>query len=122
MSGSGSKAFVEAVSRDEFPLSEFDALIIDEACQASEASCLIPFKYNPNIVVLVGDPQQLPVMTLSEEASRCKADRSLFERLHANGWQLNLLRLQYRMNEDIVHFPSRRFYDGQLLTSKSLAK
>lgn len=116
LSGAGSKAFIESVSRDEFPQSEFDAVVIDEACQGSETSCLIPLKYNPNIIVLVGDPNQLPVMTLSPGASRCNADRSLFERLHANGWPINMLRIQYRMHPEIVKFPSQTFYKSNLIT------
>lgn len=104
------------VSRDEFPQSEFDAVIIDEACQGSEMSCLIPFKYNPNVVVLVGDPNQLPVMTFSQEATRCNADRSLFDRFHEIGLPINMLRIQYRMHPAIVQFPSRTFYDDKIIT------
>jgi len=118
LSGSGSKAFAEAVSRDEFPQSEFDAVIIDEACQGSEMSCLIPLKFNPNAVVLVGDPNQLPVTTFSSDAERCYADRSLFERLNENGWPIQMLRIQYRMHDDIALFPSKTFYDSTLITSE----
>jgi len=32
--------------------SEFDAVIIDEACQASEPESLIPFKYNPTTICI----------------------------------------------------------------------
>ena len=32
-----------------------DYLIIDEACQSTELSCLIPFELNPKRVILVGD-------------------------------------------------------------------
>ncbi len=116
LSGAGSKAFIESVSRDEFPHSEFDAVIIDEACQGSEMSCLIPFKFNPNVVVLVGDPNQLPVMTFSRESTRCNADRSLFDRLHLNGLPINMLRIQYRMHPSIVKFPSETFYNNSLIT------
>jgi len=118
LSGAGSKAFAEAVSRDDFPQSEFDAVIIDEACQGSEMACLIPLKFNPNAVVLVGDPQQLPVLSFSREAKRCNADRSLFERLQQNGWPIHMLRYQYRMHEEIASFPSKMFYENLLKTSQ----
>ena len=120
LSGAGSKAFVDAVSRDEFPHSEFDAVIIDEACQGSEASCVIPFKFNPNAVVIVGDPKQLPVMAHARSAERCKSDRPLFERLQQNGWPVNKLRIQYRMHESIATFPSDNFYEGNLITSDNV--
>lgn len=32
-----------------------DFLIIDEACQSTETSCLIPFRLRPKHVILVGD-------------------------------------------------------------------
>lgn len=121
LSGSGSKAFTQSVSRDEFPQSEFEALIIDEACQAQEALSLIPFKYNPNCIFLVGDPQQLPVFTLSKNAQSSRVDRSLFERLTENGWPINLLRVQYRMNDEIAQFPIKQFYNGQLFTGMNMA-
>eukprot|EP00555_Chaetoceros_dichaeta_P006839 CAMPEP_0198276122 /NCGR_PEP_ID=MMETSP1447-20131203/65141_1 /TAXON_ID=420782 /ORGANISM="Chaetoceros dichaeta, Strain CCMP1751" /LENGTH=1046 /DNA_ID=CAMNT_0043971043 /DNA_START=168 /DNA_END=3305 /DNA_ORIENTATION=- len=120
LSGAGSKAFAEAVSRDEFPQSEFDAVIVDEACQTSEASCLIPFKYNPNVVILVGDQQQLPAVTFSRDAERCLANRSLFERIYENGWPVDLIRIQYRMHDAIVKFPSSAFYGGQLVTGDAV--
>lgn len=105
------------MSREQFPQSEFDAVIIDEACQGSEMACLIPLKFNPNAVVLVGDPKQLPVLSFSREAKRCNANRSLFERLQENGWPVHLLRYQYRMHEEIASFPSQMFYDNLLITS-----
>lgn len=56
LSGAGSKAFIDAVSRnDNKSNSEFRAVIIDEACQSSEPESLIPFKFNPTTVTLVGD-------------------------------------------------------------------
>ena len=35
LSGAGSRTFIEACARDDFPEQEFDVVIIDEACQAS---------------------------------------------------------------------------------------
>lgn len=59
-------------------------------------------------------------MTFSRDAERCKADRSLFERLQDNGWPTHMLRYQYRMHEDIASFPSRIFYDNLLITSDTV--
>ena len=58
------------------------AVIIDEACQASEPESLIPFKYNPTTITIVGDPEQLPVLTHSDSPSSSKLfECSLFQRL-----------------------------------------
>lgn len=59
-------------------------------------------------------------MTFSKDAERCKADRSLFERLQENGWPVHFLREQYRMHDEIARFPSKIFYNGLLQTSDSV--
>ena len=95
LSGLGSKGFIDAVSKNESNAgSEFDAIIIDEACQATEAACLIPLKYNPNLLVLVGDPQQLPAFVASQECEKNMFGRSLFERLQDQGWGVDMLHIQ----------------------------
>jgi hypothetical protein len=54
LSGAGSKAFIDAACRDPTRNdSEFDAVIIDEACVASESETLIPFKFNPTTVSML---------------------------------------------------------------------
>jgi len=121
LSGAGSKAFIDAVCRDPTRNdSEFDAVIIDEACQASEAETLIPFKFNPITITLVGDPKQLPVLSLSGSSSSKLSvnlfERSLFERLQQLDFPSILLRTQYRMHRDIAAFPSKQFYNGMLIT------
>jgi len=122
LSSSGSKAFAESCSRDDFKISEFDAVIIDEACQASESSCLIPWKYNPTVVVMVGDPQQLPVFVLSQSAAKNKFNRSLFQRLEQIKHPVDMLKMQYRMLPPLVQFPSMKFYNNQLQTSDTVTK
>lgn len=124
LSGAGSKAFIDAVCRDPTRNdSEFDAIVIDEACQASEPESLIPFKYNPTTITLVGDPKQLPVLTLSGSSSNNKLfERSLFERLQSLNFPTILLRNQYRMHQSIAAFPSEEFYQGKLITPDSVKK
>jgi hypothetical protein len=57
LSGAGSQPLLEVILR--ITGYKFDAVIIDEAAQAVEPSSLIPFKYNPQLVILVGDPCKL---------------------------------------------------------------
>jgi senataxin len=56
-------------------------VIIDEAAQAVEPSSLIPFKYNPRMIVLVGDQCQLPATVFSRIAKEANYGQSLFLRL-----------------------------------------
>lgn len=115
LSSSGSKTFINAVNDSKNQ--EFDAVVIDECCQASEPETLIPFKFNPTTVTLVGDPEQLPVLTLSNKSSKKVLENSMFQRLASLNFPLYLLQEQYRMHESIASFPSKHFYNSKLITS-----
>jgi hypothetical protein len=99
---------------------KFDAVIIDEAAQAVEPSSLIPFKYNPQAVVLVGDPCQLPATVFSRTAKHANYNQSLFQRLQVAGYPVQMLETQYRMHPAIADYPSQRFYQGRLVTGSQL--
>jgi len=122
LSGAGSKAFIDAAYRDPNKSNcEFDAVIIDEACQISEPESLIAFKFNPTTVTLVGDPKQLPALTVARNPCyKSLHERSLFERLQRLNFPTTLLRNQYRMHKSIAAFPSEQFYEGKLITSDSV--
>lgn len=115
LSGAGSVALCDFAH-------EFDALIIDEAAQAVEASALIPFKFRPHRAILVGDHRQLPATVLSKRLVAIGYDRSLFQRLVENGSRVRLLTRQYRMHPDIARFPSTYFYGGKLVQDAQLAR
>lgn len=108
LSGAGSVAMCEFAQ-------QFDALVIDEAAQAVEASTLIPFKFKPSRIVLVGDHRQLPATVMSKKLVGIGYDRSLFQRLVESGSPVFLLTQQYRMHPSISRFPSTYFYDGRLV-------
>ena len=95
-------------------------LIIDEACQCTEPSTLIPFALAPKRVVMVGDQKQLPATTMSENSERTRYSRSLFERLADNGFKLHMLTVQYRMHPSIRSFPSRMFYSDMITDDPSV--
>jgi superfamily I DNA and/or RNA helicase len=64
---------------------------------------------------LVGDPRQLPATILSKASKKLDFDRSLFERLMAAGWPVKMLSVQYRMHPHIRRFPSKHFYNDELM-------
>jgi senataxin len=102
---------------------EFETVIIDEAAQCVELSCLIPLKYGCSKCVLVGDPKQLPPTVLSRSAARFGYDQSLFVRMQANRpTDVHLLDQQYRMHPEISLFPSQEFYEGRLFDGDDMAK
>jgi predicted DNA helicase len=100
----------------------FDLALLDEATQAIEPMALIAFLKAPT-VILAGDPKQLGPTILSMEAARAGLSTTLFERLlGAYGDEVKvLLREQYRMNEQIMHFPSVQMYGGLLRAHPSNA-
>lgn len=46
---------VSEVVRPNVKPGDYQYLIVDEACQSVELSCLIPFMHEPNKIILVGD-------------------------------------------------------------------
>jgi len=99
---------------------EFDVVVIDEATQATEPSCLIPLVKGKKLI-MAGDHKQLPPTVLSQEAQEALS-YTLFERLlDLYGEEIyEILRIQYRMNKKIMDFPNRMFYGGKLIADKSV--
>lgn len=92
----------------------FSTLFIDEAAQALEAACWIAIG-KADRVILAGDHHQLPPTIKCREASRGGLDRTLMQKVAANKPDtVSLLKIQYRMHEDIMRFPSHWFYHDEL--------
>ena len=92
----------------------FGTLFIDEAAQALEAACWIAIR-KADRVVLAGDHCQLPPTIKCYEAARGGLECTLMERVVANKPStVSLLKVQYRMHEDIMSFSSQWFYHNEL--------
>ena len=99
----------------------FDLLVMDEASQSTEPSSWIPI-LRANKIILAGDHFQLPPTVRSKKAEEMGLGATLFERLHkviGEDWK-SLLKIQYRMNEKIMMFSSREFYEGELIADESV--
>lgn len=66
------------------------------------------------VVVMVGDPAQLPATIFSREANGANFGQSLFLRMQRGGHSKLMLDTQYRMHPSIASFASSRFYHGLL--------
>ncbi|KAJ1994960.1 DEAD-box type RNA helicase [Coemansia sp. RSA 1358] len=100
----------------------FETVIIDEAAQSIELSCLIPMKYGCKRCILVGDPNQLPPTVFSQTAMQQLYNQSIFVRIQKNAPNVvNLLSIQYRMHPEISVFPSRLFYESRLKDGPEMA-
>ena len=93
---------------------KFGTLFIDEAAQALEAACWIPIR-RVSRVILAGDHCQLPPTVKSYEALKAGLGKTLMERIVENKPEVvTLLKMQYRMNEEIMRFSSDWFYGNQV--------
>ena len=92
----------------------FSSLFIDDAAQAIEAACWIAIS-RADRVILAGDHCQLPPTIKCIVAARGGLGRTLLEKVVLHKPEtVSLLKIQYRMHEDIMRFPSRWFYHDEL--------
>ena len=101
---------------------KYHTVVIDEAGQALEPACWIPI-LKAQKLVLAGDHCQLSPTIKSNEAAQKGLSNTLLEKcvaLHPES--VVLLEEQYRMNEVIMGYSSRIFYEGRLKAHESVAK
>lgn len=95
----------------------FDVAIVDEATQATIPSVLIPIS-KANRFILAGDHKQLPPTIKSNDNGLKK---TLFEKLLEKfPQQVSMLKKQYRMNNVLMSFPNKEFYDNKLICDESV--
>ena len=99
---------------------KFKTSFIDEAAQALEAATWIPILRSSR-VVFAGDHQQLPPTIKSVEAARLGLSKTLFEKgIERQPQQSAMLKVQYRMHQDIMNFSSAYFYKNELIAHESV--
>ena len=92
----------------------YSTLFIDEAAQALEAACWIAIR-KAGRVVLAGDHCQLPPTVKSIMALKGGLGKTLMERIAEKKPEVvTLLKVQYRMNKQIMQFSSEWFYHGEV--------
>jgi ATP-dependent RNA/DNA helicase IGHMBP2 len=101
---------------------QFHTVVIDEAGQALEPACWIPI-LKARKVVFAGDHCQLSPTIKSTVAAKNGLSTTLLEKsvaLHPDA--VVLLEEQYRMNEVIMGYSSKIFYDNKLIAHESVAQ
>ncbi len=99
----------------------FRTVVIDEAAQALQPASLIPIS-KAYRVVLAGDPLQLPPTVKSIEAQKGGFGISLLEKSIRYMKDVNFLDVQYRMNDMIMQFSNKQFYNNQLKADVTVAE
>lgn len=105
----------------------FDAVLVDEAGQATAPETLIalcaPLTHTRTAILLAGDPRQLGPVLHSRAAAAAGLSQSLLERFAdaasgptAGGARKRMTQLvrNYRSHEDVLTLPSSLFYGGSL--------
>ncbi|RDY10645.1 putative RNA helicase SDE3, partial [Mucuna pruriens] len=120
---SASLLYAEDVARGHF-----SHIFLDEAGQASEPETLIPVSHlctRDTVVVLAGDQLQLGPVIYSKKADEYGLGVSYMERLsecelYASGDANYVTRLirNYRCHPEILHLPSKLFYNGELIACR----
>lgn len=100
---------------------KYSTLFIDEAAQALEAACWIAIR-KAGRVILAGDHCQLPPTVKSIIALKGGLGKTLMERIVENKPEtVTLLKMQYRMNEQIMKFSSEWFYHGMVESAPTVS-
>ena len=100
---------------------KYSTLFIDEAAQALEAACWIAIR-KAGRVILAGDHCQLPPTVKSIMALKGGVGKTLMERIVENKPEtVTLLKMQYRMNEQIMKFSSEWFYHGMVESAPTVS-
>lgn len=100
---------------------KYSTLFIDEAAQALEAACWIAIR-KAGRVILAGDHCQLPPTVKSIMALKGGLGKTLMERIVENKSEtVTLLKMQYRMNEQIMKFSSEWFYHGMVESAPTVS-
>lgn len=99
----------------------YQTVVIDEAAQALEPACWIPI-LKADRVIVAGDHCQLPPTVKSTNKPNEGFYKTLFEKMVLRFPEsVSLLNVQYRMNKQIMHFPSQILYNGKLVASPVVA-
>ncbi|KAL4247257.1 DNA2/NAM7 helicase family protein [Abortiporus biennis] len=108
------------------PRGHFTHMFIDEAGQATEPEVMISVKTmadNNTNVILSGDPRQLGPIIRSAVARTLGLEKSFLERImdreaydELAGYGITVVKLiqNYRSHFNILDFPNRQFYKGEL--------
>lgn len=97
----------------------YSTLIIDEASQALEPECWNAM-LRADRVILAGDHLQLAPTVKSMKAEKLGLSTTLLTRMADSLKHSYLLDTQYRMNDKILSFSNKKFYDSKLKSASGI--
>lgn len=97
---------------------EFDAVLFDEASQVTLPLAIMGMLAG-NKYIFIGDEYQLPPISIFSEKQAKQT--SIFAYLAGRGNE-TMLNITYRLNDELVGWPSRTFYNNLLKSSEDASK
>lgn len=97
---------------------EFDVVLFDEASQVTLPLAIMGM-LAANKYIFIGDEYQLPPISIFSEKQAKQT--SIFAYLAGRGNE-TMLNITYRLNEGLVNWPSRTFYNNLLKSSEDASK
>jgi len=97
---------------------KFETVVIDEASQALEPECWNAI-LKAKRVIFAGDHLQLPPTVKSKEAQELGLAETILDNMSEHIHHSYLLTTQYRMNDKILSFSNKRFYESKLISHDS---
>jgi hypothetical protein len=99
-----------------------DVVILDEAGSMPEWKMPLLTRFQPRLLLLVGDHKQLPPFTSCQGGFRpVSVLERMVDALSSTATPVKMLTTQFRMHPDICQFVSAHFYNKRLETDESRA-
>jgi superfamily II DNA/RNA helicase len=110
----------QVLEAKDFP-TVFDWVVFDEASQMLPAHACLSLIFGKGNALFYGDTQQLQPILHADYEKSGYIPSSILQELIAQYPHKHRLRLNetYRMNEEICHFPSQQWYDGELRANEA---
>ncbi|MDW3195156.1 MAG: AAA domain-containing protein [Cytophagales bacterium] len=97
----------------------FSTLFVDECSQALEPANWVPI-LKAHRVIMAGDHQQLAPTVKSNEAAKEGLETTIFGRCIKAYGSTSMLKVQYRMQPQILEFSNQKFYNGEMETGENV--
>lgn len=98
---------------------KFSTLFVDECSQALEPANWVPIMKSER-VIMAGDHQQLAPTVKSKEAAKEGLEKTIFSRCIDAYEATTMLKVQYRMQPEILAFSNEKFYQGAMETGENV--
>jgi len=110
-------ATVDSTRKCQYYNKTINVIILDEGGYVPEYKMPLLTRFNPDLLLVVGDHHQLPPYTDCVDFNPVSVLERMAEAREATSQPLKMLEMQYRMHPAICRVVSKNFYEGKLKTA-----